>query len=161
VFPALGFLAAIAMLGLAGPSISLGAHGDTRTVKGTARTDSALTPGGLETLFVKGLPKRLPFQIPVGPVPSSPTCQGDFVCEPSIARRPAGGRPFRTSGRGRVTVTFVMPTTYTRHRLGSSAQGTLAFQPGELVQVQANGFTIDKKVQTVGIAVTIAPVSLP
>jgi hypothetical protein len=54
-----------------------------------------------------------------------------------------------------------MPSTYVRRHFGSSTRETLTFQPGELARVQANGFTVGKKVQTVGIAVATAPVSPP
>jgi hypothetical protein len=131
------------------------AEKDTRTVHGTGQTDGQLTVGASERLILGGMPKRLPFQIVVGPAFSSPKCQGDYLCVPEIAERTGGTPPLRTSRRGRAKVFFQMPSGYKRHLIGGPAKPEfIPYEEGDRIRIQANGFTIGKKIQTVGIAVT-------
>jgi hypothetical protein len=161
---ALAALILVVLLGLGWAprfGAAAGSDGDSRTVKGKAQSDGVVTPGGFESLTIRGMPKRLPFQIVVGPVPASPNCQGRFVCEPEFGERAPGTAKFRTSARGRASVFFKMPTTYLRRQLGKPGSARTPFADGEQVRIQANGFTIDKRVSIVGIAVTGAVVDLP
>jgi hypothetical protein len=130
-----------------------GAVKDTRTVKGHAQVQDWLTVGGYESLHVRGMPKRLPFQVVVGPSFDSPKCQGDFVCEPEISKRAPDTPLFRTSKRGRAKVFFRVPSGYTRHQLGGGPDEFVRYEVGDEIRVQANGFIFEKKIQTVGIAV--------
>jgi hypothetical protein len=143
-------MVAAALVAGAGPAT---AAKDTRTVKGHARVQPWLSVGGYESLHIRGMPKRLPFQVVVGPAFDSPACQGDFVCEPDIVKRDPETRPFRTSRRGRAKVFFRVPFGFTRHRLGGGPDEFVPYEVGDEIRVQANGFTLEKEIQTVGIAV--------
>jgi len=86
----------------------------TKFVRGAIATDAAFTPLAPETLVASKLPRKMKFQILIGPPPGAGNCNAAYACEPSKVR-PAPGTPrFRTNGKGRAQVTFLAPDGFFR-----------------------------------------------
>lgn len=114
-----------------------------KVVKGTATTDGTLTPGSVETLSVSHMPRHFRFIVGVNPK-MTPNCgsQGLSLCLGAAIKTPSGkSKWFRTTGRGRATVTFTMPTSYRRLTLQGPSPGEQVFQyqPGDVVLIVASG----------------------
>jgi hypothetical protein len=79
---------------------------------GKLRSDGVLTVGQLETVRIAGLPPRLKVHLSISANDTS--CQNlkDRFCVPEPAKRAAGTPRFRTSGKGRAVLTFVVPSSY-------------------------------------------------
>jgi hypothetical protein len=138
-------------------------HG--RTPRGIAVTDGLLTPGSPETLTVRRMPKRLVFAIEIAPpLYHSSQCPGAPVfCIPAIPETP-DGRPahFRTSGHGRATVVFTMPTSFDRMSISRSGPQweSISFAEGDVVQIRATGVRFVRKGTRNRSATTLATVAL-
>jgi hypothetical protein len=104
--------AALALAGTIGLAVS-SASGDEEIIrKGKLATDGVMTVGQPETVFIKGLPPRKKVRVSV--TANDQRCQSVKAgfCTPEPASRLAGTPRFRTSGKGRAVLTFVMPTGY-------------------------------------------------
>jgi hypothetical protein len=160
------YLAVLALLVPAASSTAKprGDHRD-RAVRGTAITDGVVTPGALETLAISRMPKHLQFQVRIAPPwYRSPKCPGPPVfCLPELVEHP-GRNPtlFRSSGRGRATIVFTMPSGFTRMLVTSAGLETefLNYEQGEVVQIEAIGLDVSKKGVKNGRAVTDVTVAL-
>jgi len=80
--------------------------------KGKLRSDGVLTVGQPETVRIAGLPPKRKVRMSVSA--NDDRCQSFKVgyCVPEPARRAAGTKRFRTSGKGRAALTFVVPSSY-------------------------------------------------
>jgi hypothetical protein len=136
-----------------------------RAIKGIAETDSVFAPGSSETLMIRGMPKHLKFQVRIGPpMYRSPYCPGlPVFCFDELARHP-GRNPtfFRTTGRGKASLVFTMPSGFDRMNLTSSGPEPefVAYKEGDLVKVDAVGFQVGKKGVKNGSAATIGMIVL-
>ena len=81
--------------------------------KARVQSDGLLTPGQLETVFISRLPPRAGFKLGIEPPPTTLQCGELYFC--NIVRVfPEPGTPlFRSTGKGTVFATFVMPSGYT------------------------------------------------
>jgi hypothetical protein len=84
--------------------------------RGKVRTDGTLTVGQQETVLVKG-PPGTKFKAAIEPPRAAPVCsQFDFkhfaFCAPQPVFPVAGSPRFRTTRKGRASITFVMPPAY-------------------------------------------------
>ncbi len=114
---------------------------------GKLRSDGVMTVGQPETVVIKGLPPKL--KVRMGVYANDTRCQNarTAFCIPAFPKRAAGTRRFRTSGKGRATLTFVMPAAYDVLNLKSLKTEHVSFTNGEPLLVSA---TVDTAVRRHG-----------
>jgi hypothetical protein len=115
---------------------------------GKLRSDGVMTVGQAETVTIKGLPPKLKVRLSVSA--NDTRCQNFKVgfCVPTPARRASGTPRFRTSGKGRAVLTFVMPAGYEFLRLKAPFKTEhVSFTNGEPLLVDA---TVDTSVRRHG-----------
>jgi hypothetical protein len=127
---------------------SLAAADEEIIQKGKLRSDGVLTVGQPETVSIRGLPPKLKVRITV--TANDQRCQSQKVgfCTPAAAKRAAGTPRFRTSGKGRAALTFVMPASYEfLHLKPPFKSDRVEFTNGEPLLVEA---TVDTAVRRHG-----------
>ncbi len=115
---------------------------------GKLRSDGVLTVGQPETVVIKGLPPKLKVRMSVAA--NDTRCQKFKVgfCTPEPAKRVAGTPRFRTSGKGRAVLTFLMPAGYDfLHLKPPFRSERVAFTNGEALLIDA---TVDTAVRRHG-----------
>jgi hypothetical protein len=161
-------LASVALIALAiayaSPAQTWADH-HNRAPRGIAVTDGLLTPGSPETLTVRRMPKHLKFAIEIAPpLYHSTQCPGVPVfCIPAVPETPDGhAAHFRTSGRGRATVVFTMPSGFDRISISRSGPEWefVSFAEGDVVQIRATGVRFARKSTRNRSATTLATVAL-
>ena len=88
---------------------------ELRKSKGKIHTDGTLTVGQQETISVTGLPGKYRLAGYISPAPTANSCFDfdiDAYCFPPPLFRVAGTPRFKSSRKGRATLTFVMPPGY-------------------------------------------------
>jgi hypothetical protein len=106
----------VAPIAQAAPGSSPNPFGPGKFARGTVRTDGTLTVGQRETALIKA-PPGTKFKAEIDPPPTAPVCsQFDFkhfaFCAPQPVFPVAGSSRFRTTRKGRASITFVMPPAY-------------------------------------------------
>src|SRR3954447_18991860 len=102
----------VAVSGVALGAASLAAADEEIFQTGKLRSDGVMTVGQPETVVMKGLPPKL--KVRMGVYANDQRCQNfkTAFCIPAFPKRAAGTPRFRTSGKGRARLTFVMPAAY-------------------------------------------------
>jgi hypothetical protein len=110
---------------------------------GKASADGVFTVGREETVGVSKMLRKV--KLAAWIEPGGPECEGGttpatfIYCYP-VDLRPAPGTPaFRTTGGGRATLTFVMPTGYQQFRIQDLTASTVNFESGQPVEIVAVG----------------------
>jgi hypothetical protein len=132
-------------------------------VKGKAVAFGTFTPGQVESIAVRGMPKRGKLQAIMGPAGAPGGCTGVFVCLPVLLRRAEGTRRFHTSGKGRAVISFVMPDHYERFRIDNlkAPNEPVPFVNGQRLIVEVDGIASHHRKQTFGIALARTTVEIP
>jgi hypothetical protein len=132
-------------------------------VKGKALAFEAFTPGQVESIAVKGMPKKGKVRALMGLAGAPGGCSGVFVCLPVILQRAAGTPRFQTTGRGHALISFVMPTHYQRFRIDdlNSPNESVAFVHGQRLLIEIDGISSHGEKQTFGIALARTTVHIP
>jgi hypothetical protein len=137
-------LAALGVFWVAGAEASPGDY--DKVFNGQATTDGALTPGASESIAIRKMPPRMKFGISVQPINGSAECPGypTGLCDISVLLR---SKNFVTSGHGRASVVFTMPTTYERWDFThpESPPETIPFASGQTVEVGVAGSVTTKR----------------
>ena len=112
-------------------------------VHGKARTDGTLTVGQQETLTVTKLPGKFKLSASVSPPSAAADTCFSFkvpaVCEPEPLFRAPGTPRFRSSKKGRATLTFVMPPGYEYTNFKDPLQShPIYFVDGQAVHVEVD-----------------------
>jgi hypothetical protein len=84
-------------------------------IHGKVHTDGMLTVGQQETISITKLPGKYRLAAYISPPPTATTCfdfDVDGYCFPQPLFRVAGTPRFKSSGKGRARLTFVMPPGY-------------------------------------------------
>jgi hypothetical protein len=81
-------------------------------VKGRVKSDGIVTPGQPETIAVSKMPRRTKLRVFVEPPPTTPQCGELYFCDSVRVFAVPGTAGYRSSGRGRATLSFVMPASY-------------------------------------------------
>jgi hypothetical protein len=117
---------------------------DTVHIVGKMRTDGVLTVHQLETVTLKGMPPRLNLNVVIAPPDDLNSCYDILpgTCFPTPLYPAPSTVPFRTSGKGRATLTFVMPDSY-RFKPGTSLPEFQTdhrpFWNGQVIYLRARG----------------------
>jgi hypothetical protein len=119
-------------------------------MKARVVADGIVTPGQQETISVSNLPPKSPIDVFIEPPPTTPQCGEFYFCD-VVGVPPAPGTPlFRTNGKGRATLTFVMPSSYFvetdpfHPRMGTEVH----WMNGQAVHIDVQGRKRTKRVRT-------------
>lgn len=154
-------LAALGALGVA----SLAAADEEVFQTGKLRSDGVMTVGGAETVVIKGLPPRRKVRLDI--YSNAQRCQNfkTAFCIPAAGRRVAGTPRFRTSGKGRARLTFLMPAAYDVLNLKNLKTEHVSFTNAEPLLVSATVDTSARRhgesVHLIGIAQGNAVAEVP
>ena len=140
------------------------AFGRQHLTTGKMHTDGVLTVGGQETVALRSLPPKMSFEIQIRPSQPAGDCfdiSKPGLCLPEPAY-PAPGTPkFKTSGKGRAIITFVMPSGNLFLDLRDPLQShPVPFANGEGVRVDALGIKFTRPLR-LGKASASAAVEVP
>lgn len=132
-------------------------------VKGKALAIGTFTPGQVESIAVKGMPKSGKVRALLGFAGAPGGCSGVFVCLPVLLQRATGTPRFQTTSRGRAVISFVMPTHYQRFRIDdlSSPNESVAYVNGQRLLIEIDGISSHREKQTFGIAIARTLVQIP
>jgi hypothetical protein len=131
-------------------------------LKARVISDGIVTPGQLETIAVYQLPPRASVRVLIQPPPTTPECGQFYFCDPVRTSPAPGSPPYRTSGKGRALLTFVMPSTYfVETDPFRPKEGRLqTFANGQAVHIDVDGARLHKHVRRVGFGFSRAVVQL-
>jgi hypothetical protein len=120
------------------------------------RTDGLLTVGGQETLTVKGVSPKQRLKASISPPPTATACFPDTFafagCFPEPLYRVAGTPRFKGSGKGRATLTFVMPPAYEYLDLDDPLKSHPVYLvDGQTVHVDIAGISVYRRPHTKSI----------
>jgi hypothetical protein len=109
--------------------------------KARVRSDGFATPGQAETVAVSHMPPRTRFKMAIEPPPTTPQCGEFYFCDFAAVSPAPGSPPFRTSGKGRALVTFVMPSTYNiaTDPFDPRTRRPVSFANGQAVHIDVDG----------------------
>ena len=132
---------------------------------GKLRSDGVMTVGQPETVTIKGLPPKRKVRLDI--YANDQRCQNfkNTFCIPASGKRMAGTPRFRTSGKGRARLTFVMPAAYDVLNLKNLKTEHVSFTNGEPLLVSATADTAARRhgesVHLIGIAQGSAIAEVP
>jgi hypothetical protein len=120
--------------------------------KAHVRSDGIVTPGQLETVAVAHMPPRSRFKMAIEPPPTTPQCGEFYFCDVAPVPPAPGSPRFRTSGKGRALVTFVMPSTYNiaTDPFDPRTRRPVAFANGQSVHIDVDGAKRLHRVRKIG-----------
>jgi hypothetical protein len=127
-------------------------------VKGKVFSDGAVAPGELETVFISKFPPRANLKAAIEPPATTPRCGEHFFCDLAFVT-PAPETPlFRTSGKGRAQLSFIMPATFTLedpYRPGETRQAHFVTGQTVHIDVGANKRLKKARLQAFGFAIAV------
>jgi hypothetical protein len=139
--------------------------GKPRVVFQKARvvSDRIVTPGQLETIAVSRMPPRARVRVLIEPPPTTPECGQLYFCDPVRTSPAPGSPPYRTSGKGRALLTFVMPSSYfvETDPFLPGERRLVNFANGQAVHIDVDGARRNRRVKRVGFGFGRAVVQLP
>jgi hypothetical protein len=126
-------------------------------------SDHSVTPGRQEWITVAKLPPRTKLKVAIEPPPTTPQCGQYFFCS-SVRVFPVEGTPrYRSSGKGRAKLSFVMPSHYTIQSdpFRPSTRQSVAFANGQAVHIDVLGVKRTRKATRVGFGFGRTVVHVP
>jgi hypothetical protein len=129
-----------------------------RFQKGKVFSDGVVVPGELETVFISKFPPRANLKVAIEPPATTPQCGEHFFCDLAFVTPAPGTSLFRSSGRGRAMLSFIMPATFTLvdpYRPGIAREAH--FVTGQSIHIDVGGDRRLKKarVQAFGFAIAV------
>jgi hypothetical protein len=126
-------------------------------------SDGFVTPGQLETIAVSRMPPRTPVRVVVEAPPFTIQCGELYFCDPAPTAPAPGTPPYRTSGKGRALLTFVMPANYYLETdpFRPSERQPVYWMNGQAVHIDVDGFRDRKGVRHESFGFARAVVQLP
>jgi hypothetical protein len=120
--------------------------------KARVRSDGTVMPGQAETVAVSHMPRRTRFKMAIEPPPTTPQCGEFYFCDFAPVAPAPGSPRFRTSGRGRALVTFVMPSTYNiaTDPFDPRTRRPVPFANGQAVHIDVDGVRRLHRVRKIG-----------
>jgi hypothetical protein len=146
---------------------AIGAPGTTAKpkrvfVKARVVSDRVITPGQLERITASRLPPRARLKVLIEPPPTTPQCGQFYFCSRAPTSPAPGSPPYRSSGKGRAVLTFVVPSSYfiTNDPFPPREGRFVDFANGQAVHIQVQGARRSKRVRRVGFGFSRAVVQL-
>jgi hypothetical protein len=126
-------------------------------------SDHSVTPGQQEWITVAKLPPRTRFKVAIEPPPTTPQCGQYYFCNSVRVFPVPGTPPYRSSGKGRATVSFVMPSQYVIQSdpFGPSTKQPVTFMNGQALHIDVYGAKRTRKATRVGFGFGRTVVYLP
>jgi hypothetical protein len=115
-------------------------------------SDGIVTPGQTETVSIFHMSPRTRFKAAIEPPPTTPQCAEFYFCDFAPVSPAPGTPPFRSSGKGRALITFVMPSTYNiaTDPFDPSTRRPVAWANGQSVHIDVEGVRQRHRVRKVG-----------
>ena len=131
-------------------------------MKARVVSDGIVTPGQLQTIALSHLPPRAPLKVFIEPPPTTPECGEKYFCDPAPTSPAPGTPPYKSSGKGRALLTFVMPQSYfVETDFFKPEKGFVQnFANGQAVHIDVQGVSRTKKAKRVGFGFGRAVVQL-
>ena len=132
-------------------------------LKARVFADGFVTPNQLETVSISGMPARADFKLFIEPPPTTPQCGEFYFCDTAPTEPAPGTPPYRSNGKGKATVTFVMPPSYFVETDPFHAHvGMLVnWMNGQAVHIDVEATKRTKKVRTDSFGFARAVVQIP
>jgi hypothetical protein len=120
-------------------------------LKGKVLSDGFVTPGKPETIALSNFPPRTRLKVFIEPPPTTPQCGELYFCDPAPTSPAPGTPPYRSSGKGRALLTFVMPETYNLETdpLRPSQKQPVTFADQQRVHIDVEGISTHKRVRRI------------
>jgi hypothetical protein len=156
-------IAAVPAIGSADPVAHASKKPPLHFLKARVRSDGIVTPGQQEWVTLSELPPKAKFKMAIEPPATTPQCGQYYFCHAPRVFPVPGTPPYRTNGKGRALVSFVMPSTYVIESDPSdpSTRQTVAFADGQSVHIDVIGMKRTRKMRLVGFGFGRAIVQLP
>jgi hypothetical protein len=153
----LGFVVLVSSTALAaGPAFAR-----QHLIRGKMRTDGLLTVGQQETVSLRNLPPKSSLGIQIRPAGECFSPEQNGLCLPEPAYPVPGTPKFKTTGKGRARLTFVMPSGNLFLDFSDPLQShPISFANGQVVRVEALGIEFTGRLQF-SKASTSAAVEVP
>jgi hypothetical protein len=126
-------------------------------------SDHSVTPGQQEWIAVTRVPPRVKLKVAIEPPPTTPQCGQYYLCRQVRVFPVPGTPPYRSSGKGRATLSFIMPSHYTIQSdpFRPSTRQSVAFADGQAVHINVRGVKKTRRATRVGFGFGRAVVSIP
>lgn len=131
--------------------------------KGRVGSDHILVPDQLETISVRKMPPRTNLKVFIEPPPVTLQCGELYFCDPAPTAPAPGAPPYRTNGKGRALLTFVVPSTYwiERDPFTPGDRREVTFANGQAVHIDVQGAKRRKRATLQGFGFSRAVVQIP
>jgi hypothetical protein len=155
-----------AATGIAGtPPNGLSAKGTIKFIFLKARvvSDGYVTPGQLETISISRMAPRARIKVFIEAPPTTLQCGELYFCDPAPTSPAPGTPPYRSSGNGKATLTFVTPSTYyiETDPFNPRVRQPVTFANGQSVHIDVLGASTRKRVRRESFGFARAIVQLP
>lgn len=132
-------------------------------VKARVRSDGIVTPGQLETIAISRMPRRTKVRVFIESPPTTLQCGEFYFCHPVRVSRVPGSPRYRTNGKGRALLTFVMPSSYFIEPVPIKRfnRRPVTFAEGQSVHLDVEGSRRRKRKRLQGFGFSRAIVQLP
>jgi hypothetical protein len=109
------------------------------------------------------MPARAKLQVEVEAPPTTPECGELYFCDPVVVTPAEGSPPFRSSGKGRAYLSFVMPDSYMVETdpFNPSTRRPSYFANGQSVHIDVFGVRNRPGVKEIGLGFSRAVVQIP
>jgi hypothetical protein len=131
--------------------------------KARVRSDGSVTPGQQEWISVSQLPPRTKLKVAIEPPTTTPQCGRYYLCRSVRVFPVPGTPPYRSSGKGGATLSFIMPSHYVIQSdpFRPSTRQSVAFANGQAVHIEALGVKKTRNATRVGSGFGRAVVDIP
>ncbi len=134
-----------------------------RFFKTRVRSDGSVTPGQQEWVSVSRVPPRAKLKVAIEPPPTTLQCGQYYFCR-TVRVFPVPGTPaYRSSGKGRASLSFVMPSHYVIQSdpFRPSTKQSVPFANGQSVHINVLGKRRTRKANMVGFGFARTVVYIP
>jgi hypothetical protein len=136
-------IALVPAIGSADPVVETSANKkpQLKFSKARVRSDGSVTPGQQEWIAVSQLPPRTKLKVAIEPPTTTPQCGQYYFCRSVRVFPVPGTPPYRSSGKGGATLSFIMPSHYTIQSdpFRPSTRQSVAFADGQAVHINVLG----------------------
>ena len=104
-----------------------------------------------ETIAVSNFPARTRLKVFIEAPPTTFQCGELYFCDPAPTSPALGTPPYRSSGKGRALLTFVMPSTYNLETdpLRPSQKQPVTFADNQRIHIDVEGISTRKRVRRI------------
>jgi hypothetical protein len=132
-------------------------------LKARVVSDGIVTPGQLETISISRMAPHAAMKVFVEAPPTTLQCGELYFCDPAPTSPAPGTPPYRATGSGKATVTFVMPETYDLETdpFNPKIRQPVKFANQQRVHIDVEGASTQKRVRRESFGFARAIVQIP